>query len=584
MALYKREIETLSQPNNFYEADVLQQFPQYKTIEDIKINEQDYSRLARGITSGTVVETKDNSRTLNIPIALSLDEWEQPLSAYNGSYPHNHVFETRNGLVEEFDDTEGNERYHRYHPSGTFIEWDSEGNSVRKTIGDNYHIIEKNGMVYIKGDCFLTVDGACKILVMNDCNLEVKGSLNGLIENDINLTTNGCMNLNVKETFKLRADNMLFESSKFNHKNVGIYNITTNSMDQVVKENYSLTIGKYSLTTTDDIILNGGGKISASTDLHLNSKLYVEEEIHCPTIKGTVQYALYANGANRASSATVASSISGTLPPVAVTPDPTAPDLAEALDTEVALSTGLIVPGERAIISAPNISRSPPNTRLTRIAIENDGKEAADYALYPGYTRAAPYINPNDQDTSENIETGRAIPASFGSIYRAPVVEIKNPINEAYSSTVISKYFTIGDLSSKATFPHNLRDQCGLSELEIGRNLQQLAVNILDKIVDEYGRPSFIITSGFRTYSGKGTISQHDTGNAVDIQFKININDYSKRGEELIKILTFDQLLLEYQSGGSGKPWFHISFDKNRLRNQYATYYNHKPITDYKVA
>lgn len=584
MALYKTEIETLSQPNNVYEAQVLQDFPQYRNIEELKINEQDYSRLARGVTAGTVVETKDNSRTLNIPIALSLDEWEQPMSPFNGSYPHNHVYETRNGLIEEFDDTEGNERYHRYHPSGTFIEWDSEGNSVRKTIGDNYHIIEKNGMVYIKGNCDLTVEGACRILVMNDCNLEVKGSLNGLIENDINLTTNGCMNLNVKETFKLRADNMLFESSKFNHKNVGIYNITTNSMDQVVKENYSLTIGKYSLTTEDDIILNGGGKISAKTDMHLENKLYVSDEIHCPAIKGTVEYALYANGANRASSAIVATALSSAQSPIIISPNPTAPELTEALSTEVALSTGLIIPGDRAIISSPNISKSPPNTRLTRIAIENDGKDAMGYALYPGYTRSAPYINPNDTNESDVLETGRAIPASFGSIYRSPIIDVPNPINEAYTSTIISKYFTIGDLSSRATFPHNLRDQCGLSELEIGRNLQDLSVNILDKLVDEYGRPSFIITSGFRTYNGTGQISQHDTGHAVDIQFKININEYAARGEELIKILTFDQLLLEYQSGGTGRPWFHISFDRKRMRNQYATYYNHKPVTDFKAA
>jgi hypothetical protein len=141
MALYRTELEALSSPNNENQISLLQKYPESRNIEELKINEQDYSRLARGISHGTVVETKDNSRNIDIPIALSMDTWEQPLSAFNGSYPHNHVFETRNGLIEEFDDTEGNERYHRYHPSGTFIEWDSEGNSVRKTVGDSYQII-----------------------------------------------------------------------------------------------------------------------------------------------------------------------------------------------------------------------------------------------------------------------------------------------------------------------------------------------------------------------------------------------------------------------------------------------------------
>ncbi|MCX6783442.1 MAG: hypothetical protein NTZ20_05690 [Candidatus Levybacteria bacterium] len=580
MSLYKEEFEALAKPNNTFESDLMKDYPQYKDAETIKINEQDYSRLARGVSEGTIVDTKDNSRTMNIPIALSVDTWEQPMSPYNTTYPHNNVFETRNGLVQEFDDTEGNERYHRYHPSGTFIEEDSEGNVVRKTVGDNYHIIEKDGMVYIKGNCNLTVEGSCHILVMNDCKLEVNGNLEGLVKNDINFTASGCMNLNVKEVLKIRADNMIFETSKFTHKNIGRHTTYSNSKDEIVKDLYSMNIGKYSLTALNDIIL-AGSKISAKTDMHLKNNLYVQDEIHAPLFKGTAQYALYANGANRSSTAVSAGSLGGGSSPIIVNPAPNAPELEAATDTQEAISTGLIIPNDRVHVSPPEIDKSSPNTRLTRRAIENDGGEQLSYALYPGYNKSPPYISDIKEEEDEDITGGRAIPASFGSVYRKPIIEVENPITDSNYNTLISKYFSIADLTVRAAFPHSLVAQNGLNDIEIARNLQQLAVNILDKLVDEYGRKSFVITSGFRKYTGSGKPSQHELGQAVDIQFKIATNDYSKRAEDLIKILTFDQLLLEYQTSGTGKPWLHISFNKANMRRQYATFYNHKAITPF---
>ena len=466
------------------------------------------------------------------------------------------------------------------------MEWDSEGNSIRKTIGDTYEIIEKNGMIYVKGSCNITIGGACNIFVMNDCNLEVNGSLNGMIKNDINLTTNGCMNLNVKETFKIRTDNMVMETSKFTHKNVGRYTTSTNTKDEIVTENYALNTGLYSLNSKSDIILEGSGKISAKTNMHLENNLYVKDEIHVPLLKGTAQKAQYADGADKSNSSIIASALSGTTPPTAVTPNPSAPELVGASTPDTAMATGLMIPGDRASISLPEIPKGIPNTRLTKIAIENDGKGSpTSFALYPEYNRTPPYVDPNDTETDDsNSEMGRAIPSSFGATYRKSIIPVTNVITTSSPSTQISKYFILADLSTRAAFPHTIRTQNGLDDVEIAQNLQQLATNILDKIVDEYGRPSFVITSGFRPYNGQGNPSQHELGQAVDIQFKINIDDYKKRAEELIKILTFDQLLLEYQSGGTGKPWFHLSFNINKMRNEYATFYNHQAVTPFSRA
>ena len=41
-----------------------------------------------------------------------------------------------------------------------------------------------------------------------------------------------------------------------------------------------------------------------------------------------------------------------------------------------------------------------------------------------------------------------------------------------------------------------------------------------------------------------------------------------------------DQFLLEYQSGGSGNPWLHISLTPTSNRFEIATFYNHRRYKD----
>jgi mitochondrial fission protein ELM1 len=62
----------------------------------------------------------------------------------------------------------------------------------------------------------------------------------------------------------------------------------------------------------------------------------------------------------------------------------------------------------------------------------------------------------------------------------------------------LSKYFTLGDLSTRpAATSYAVKDQNGLTAAEIVGNLKHLAVNVLDKVKEQY--PDMIITSGFRS-------------------------------------------------------------------------------------
>ncbi len=137
----------------------------------------------------------------------------------------------------------------------------------------------------------------------------------------------------------------------------------------------------------------------------------------------------------------------------------------------------------------------------------------------------------------------------------------------------ISKYFTIGMLTTKNSNPNNLISQKGLSREQIACNLKNLAVNVLDIIKEQY--PNVIITSGFRQCD-KDT-SHHCFGMAADMQFKgvkrKNYYDIAVWISDNVPV--YDQLLLENRTTKGIKTWIHISYKPNDINRRVAwTFYN----------
>lgn len=151
------------------------------------LNESDVNRLARNENTGqTLLQKKKSNRDFGIPIAGG-GTWNEPDSAYAAEYPKNHVNESESGHVTEVDDTEGNERLHQWHKSGTYTEINASGDEVHKIVGKSYEIIADDSNVYVKGDLNITVDGDAKIQVKGDTQLEGLGSINAKSLRKINL-------------------------------------------------------------------------------------------------------------------------------------------------------------------------------------------------------------------------------------------------------------------------------------------------------------------------------------------------------------------------------------------------------------
>jgi hypothetical protein len=166
-------------------------------------------------------------------IASDSDTWSQPVIPYSAVYPYNHVFESEQGHIKEYDDSweydEYTNEYHYYtriherHKSGTGYEIDNSGNIVKLVKASSYEIIDGDHYVNIKQDSDITINGRHKIFINKD----------GFENNhyDIHVGANANINIQV-DTGDI---NMVTKGGRINVNAGGDYNVK-------VGGNYTLSV------------------------------------------------------------------------------------------------------------------------------------------------------------------------------------------------------------------------------------------------------------------------------------------------------------------------------------------------------
>ena len=110
--------------------------------------------------------SKDLKHTLTADWTTATGTASHPASTQSSAkYPTNHVFETESGHYVEFDDTAGNERIHLFHKKGTYIEIDSSGNVIIKTVGNVTNIVAGNMDTYVAKNYNISVGGSMGVWV-----------------------------------------------------------------------------------------------------------------------------------------------------------------------------------------------------------------------------------------------------------------------------------------------------------------------------------------------------------------------------------------------------------------------------------
>ena len=183
--------------------------PNDKYPKDDFMGEPDTNRLSRNEKiDETIVQDKKDNRDTNVDIALKAGDgtWDEPEVPDSRQYPYNHVRETETGHVEEWDDTPGEERFHRYHRTGTFVEEHKNGDQVRHVHKDKYEVIMGDDHLHVKGDINITVDGDANILVEGDSNIETKGDKNEWVHGDYKLKVDGVFTIEVGKYFWINTN------------------------------------------------------------------------------------------------------------------------------------------------------------------------------------------------------------------------------------------------------------------------------------------------------------------------------------------------------------------------------------------
>lgn len=132
--------------------------------------DNELARSAIGINSAVQIrESKQISSASPFP--------GEPSSPYNAKYPYNKVLRTESGHLIEIDDTVSKERINIMHKSGTYVEIDSEGQVVIKSVDNRFDITTKDNNVYIGGDANVRVVGNVDMVVDGTYTLESKGNM-----------------------------------------------------------------------------------------------------------------------------------------------------------------------------------------------------------------------------------------------------------------------------------------------------------------------------------------------------------------------------------------------------------------------
>lgn len=489
------------------------------------LNEADTNRLARGVVKGTCVEFKDNARVLAVPMAGG-GGWDQPPDSYSAKYPFNKVMETESGHVQEFDDTPGHERITTLHRKGTYTEIDPNGTQVNKIVGDNYIIMERNGMVYLAGDLSVTAVGDIKILCKSNATIEVDGTTKAILHGDAEIGVANDVELSVGNDVRATVGGNV-------DLNVG------KNMNAKVAGNINFTATEFNVQTTGKIDLKGGADSAIDApNLHLNS------------------------GA--------------------------AAGVVADINTNIDKNVASVKPPELQAAANPKLTLlEPPPRNLEDVAGVETPEDAA---TPQGRAQAEKSKSETVGDvTSPNVESGESASAGSGASASAVDCSVIFGTNAFSGSFKLSDRISIADLvrpGHTLQAQGGLTMQqivCNMSNL--AQNCIEpilTAVGGKNGIIITSGFRSNIPPGGSLT-------SDHPKGCAFDFVLAGKTTDYAAHYEfvqELSKSIPFDQLILEYRDPGvngnnraNRLVWIHCSFKPKGNRGMALTMLNDKTYT-----
>jgi hypothetical protein len=197
--------------------------------------------------------------------------FNEPAVPYNAQYPYNHVYESEAGHIREIDDTEGAERIHERHATGTGYEIHPNGSKVTRVKQDNYDLITGDDFAHIKGNQSTTVDGGVRVFVNADAStddqnytIQVGKGANVNIqvdEGDVNIVTaegKGDINMKSGRNINLQASQGIrLQSSTVDISVSGQWTETTKDKTEVTTLHY-MEAKSQTIIGNSEVDIDGG--------------------------------------------------------------------------------------------------------------------------------------------------------------------------------------------------------------------------------------------------------------------------------------------------------------------------------------
>ena len=163
---------------------VLGSLPKIETESDGAIEVVTTPELAQG--------TKAIEKTANAAV-------DEPNNPYGAVYPKNAVHKTYGGHVIEIDDTDGAERIHIFHKSGSFMEMHPNGDVVTWH-KNGFKTVTGNDKLHVQGDMSILVEGRLDISAMEDINISSMEDINIHANTNMKLDGGTRLDLNLGQT------------------------------------------------------------------------------------------------------------------------------------------------------------------------------------------------------------------------------------------------------------------------------------------------------------------------------------------------------------------------------------------------
>ena len=197
--------------------------------------------------------------------------FNEPAVPYNAQYPYNHVYESEAGHIREIDDTEGAERIHERHATGTGYEIHPNGSKVTRVKQDNYDLVTGDDFAHIKGNQSTTVDGGVRVFVNADAStddqnytIQVGKGANVNIqvdEGDVNIVTaegKGDINMKSGRNINLQASQGIrLQSSTVDISVSGQWTETTKDKTEVTTLHY-MEAKSQTIIGNSEVDIDGG--------------------------------------------------------------------------------------------------------------------------------------------------------------------------------------------------------------------------------------------------------------------------------------------------------------------------------------